>query len=644
MTPLKALCLALAGAVAPAPAAANETYEFFDTEAKVVSAAKTPKSLRQAPATVYVVTAEQIKMSGAQTVWDALRGVPGMDVMATRSAHGEVSVRGINKPLNNRTLILVDGRTVLNALFQFASWDAIPIDMEEIDRIEVVEGPASALYGANALSGVINIITKRPDQLPKMTVKTGGGSHATRLAHVLAADSGENMDYKVGYSWRSTDSFERSGDPAGGAGKVNAFWGWRLPRGVASDLSAGFSRFSTRYGAGFASPVEEGKSGYYRWDVKSGKTHARFFSNFGRTTARDYQAIGNAPLRHVMYDGNLERTFSPSSRNSLIGGVGLRRTEAESPILDPDVVHKDLLSLFLEDDWQLRDRWGLVTSVRFDRDPLTRWRSSPRAAVIFNPDPVNTLRLSAGSGFRNPTLIENHMNFADTFPLAGFPPFTQVNLVTRGNTQLREEKINSLELAHRGSYGPIRSSATGFYYKLKDVIEAGSAVITSMVPPTLGEEVSFENAGVVEARGGELALEAVLSPSLNVTVNYSYQTWRDTSNSGLNTRNSPQNKGNLGIHYREGGWTSGLWVHAVDRTRWEVFGTSLKLPGYVLVNVHLGYEFSRRWKGLELALDGFNIGGRGHYEIAPGGAQGLPGLNGERIGDRVTLSAVYRTR
>ena len=140
----------------------TEVFEFFGAEAKVVSASLEPQAIQRAPATVYVLSQDDIRASGAETLWDALRSVPGVDVMATRAHYGEVSVRGMNKPFSNRTLVLLDGKSVLNGYFDFVNWESIPVSIDEIDRIEVVEGPASALYGANAINGVINIITKRP--------------------------------------------------------------------------------------------------------------------------------------------------------------------------------------------------------------------------------------------------------------------------------------------------------------------------------------------------------------------------------------------------------------------------------------------------------------------------------------------------
>ena len=142
-----ALGLFATARISPVRGEDADIFQFFEKEAEamqVVTVSRLPLSVRQAPATVYVVTAEEIRASGARTLWDALRGVPGVNVMATQTFYGEVSIRGLDKVLSNRTLVLLDGKTVLNGLFDTAYWEGIPVPLAEVDLIEVVEGPASA--------------------------------------------------------------------------------------------------------------------------------------------------------------------------------------------------------------------------------------------------------------------------------------------------------------------------------------------------------------------------------------------------------------------------------------------------------------------------------------------------------------------
>lgn len=129
-------------------------------EIEVVTAAKKVQKISEAPAAMYVITEEDIKQSGATTIPDVLRIVPGIDVMEITATDFAINARGFNQEMSNKMLVLIDSRTMYWDFYGLIAWDSFPIALEEIKRIEIVKGPGSALYGANAFSGVINILTK----------------------------------------------------------------------------------------------------------------------------------------------------------------------------------------------------------------------------------------------------------------------------------------------------------------------------------------------------------------------------------------------------------------------------------------------------------------------------------------------------
>jgi len=135
--------------------------------------------------------------------------LPGLDVMHSETFQGEVSIRGLNKSLNNRMLVLLDGKPVLNGYYDKVAWESIPIGVEEIDRIEVVEGPVSALYGANAVNGVINIISRTPGQLAGGVVRLTAGQRDTYLGNALYGMRRGNLDGKISLGRRTTNLYIR---------------------------------------------------------------------------------------------------------------------------------------------------------------------------------------------------------------------------------------------------------------------------------------------------------------------------------------------------------------------------------------------------------------------------------------------------
>ena len=167
-------------AVAGLARAEDEAVEFFQQEANVVSASKREQPIHQAPATVDVITSEDIRASGAVDLWDVLRFRTGVQVGSTRSSTtGEraiVSIRGFPRSTVSDLQVLVDGRSVFSALRGQVLWSQIPVQLQDIERIEIVRGLDAALYGSNAALGVINIITKKPKGTQALSIEALGGT------------------------------------------------------------------------------------------------------------------------------------------------------------------------------------------------------------------------------------------------------------------------------------------------------------------------------------------------------------------------------------------------------------------------------------------------------------------------------------
>ena len=170
-------------AASPLPAAAAAAAEDAGAvpyEERVVTASRRAQSSLEAPNATTVITAEDIRLSGATSLVELLRRVPGADVMKLGVGSANLSLRGFNQRIANKVLVLVDGRTEYQDFLGMTLWSAVPIGLEEIDRIEVIRGPGSALYGANAMLGVVNIITRAPGTGPARPDERPGGRRATR--------------------------------------------------------------------------------------------------------------------------------------------------------------------------------------------------------------------------------------------------------------------------------------------------------------------------------------------------------------------------------------------------------------------------------------------------------------------------------
>ena len=628
-----------------------DLFEFFAQEATVVTAARQPQPLHRAPATVYVVTARDIETSGAQTLWDALRGVPGVEVMTTRTLHGEVSIRGLNKPLNNRTLVLLDGKTVLNGFWDFVTWENIPVTLEEIDRIEVVEGPVSALYGTNALNGVINIITKIPEQLQGGKLNYSVGERETHLGSLLYGNRRGRTRYKLGLGWRSANRFENPDLSASKVFKIHGFMGRDLATESRLGLTAGLARLRTQLttgppGTGF----DDGGTGFARIDFQHRDIQVRSFWNRGRTTLRNFSSLNEPNMHYDTYDVDVQHSVALSPRHRLIAGGNYRRNTMRSRLFQESPISQNLWAVFFEHEWRAGRDLTLVGGSRLDRHPLSGRVFSPRASAIFSPNPQHVLRFSTGTAFRNPTLTENYGDFQQRGPIPGALADTLLQIMELrilGNGDLESEQILFFEIAHSGRFDRLQIRAAAFHYRLRDII-TGIATGVAVEAPALIVDTTVDNVGETRAWGGEVGAELSVDPRLVLFLNYAHLRLRGEIDLLSEERGGPAHKVNGGFRARTGHLTFNLWTHWVDETSWSrhlLFNPTIgyaKVDSYALVNAWVGYEFSDRLRGLNLALSAFNLLDREHFQILPSLGENEPGQNGEILRRRLTATISYR--
>src|SRR5690242_6576652 len=168
-------------------------------EETVSIASRYEQPISQAPSNVYVITDEDIRQSGSPDLPTVLRRIPGLDVMQVTGATFNVSMRGDNQLISNKLLVMVDGRSIYVDVQGSVFWKAIPVTLPEIKRIEVQKGPASVLYGFNAFDGIINIITKSPEEMKGATGQFGGGAYGTISSAAIYADSYNKLGFRVSY-------------------------------------------------------------------------------------------------------------------------------------------------------------------------------------------------------------------------------------------------------------------------------------------------------------------------------------------------------------------------------------------------------------------------------------------------------------
>jgi iron complex outermembrane receptor protein len=456
------------------------------------------------PAAVSVVPSEQIEVAPDRSFAELLRVVPGVHAVRTSARDHNVTSRQATSTLSNSQLVLVDGRSVYLDFMGVILWDLVPTEPGDVDQIEVVRGPASAVWGANALTGVVNIITKSPREAPgsNLTLTSGGfdrdaGSTAGQGAGLsygfsasLARALSPKLAARASASYSTTDPLPRSvgrmpevvhplapGSPPVGGGELPGDFANLGTTQRRADLRIDQEREGSRisYSAGIAGSegvahsgigpfaLEEGSSlGYGRAAFTRGHFTLGAFVNLLRAKAPNLLARDQAG-RPVRLDVNTE-TYDisagytrPTGNRGVLTLGGSARHDAFEITIAPHAKSRTDLGAYLQEELFLggegASEWRLAVGARLDKyGNLAGVVFSPRLSLIWKPTPNHSVRLLANRAFRSPSAINNHLDQFFQRPVdIGLPaPFL---LATRavGDPDLRRESLTAWEVGYIGT-------------------------------------------------------------------------------------------------------------------------------------------------------------------------------------------------
>ncbi|MBN1384351.1 MAG: TonB-dependent receptor, partial [Elusimicrobia bacterium] len=547
----------------------------------VVSASKAEQPIEASPSTIYVITAEDIKQSGALKIQDVLRMAPGMDYVFGEVGGDVISPRGFYDKFCGRTLVLVDGRSIYIEFFGELHMDEITnLSLEDIERIEIIRGPGSALYGANAYNGVISIFTKSIEDSKNANIKTTVGEDNTFFTNMIHADTIENFGYKVVVreeltgDWR--DKEEQYLEHIRGYVQTE----YKLDEESKLGLSGG--RFRARKAGGeiFTTYVQ---MKYNNKDLQA----QMFFNQFEEELDLGMGLLFvHDPVRTI--DGEIQYSINWMENNNLIYGCDYRGISADSTMLGNQKKSNAIGSFFLQNEYNASDKLTLYAGGRFDYHSEVDNNVSPRVAGVYSLAKDHVLRASYGTAFRNPNLLDLYYN---TNIMGSF---------MLGNEDIEAEQIQSAELGYRGKLTRrIKATLDLFYNKLTKLIEE------SMLA---GNVLQRNNLWDAYAYGGEAGLNFLVTDWLSGLCNYSYQYAEDITND-VRYKVFPRNKVNAGLRCRfENGITAKFLTHYVEKTEVvESFGAgavTVKYPAYTLINARIGCE---PVENLDISLAAYNL-------------------------------------
>ncbi len=596
----------------------------FEDIPMVITPGKKLQPITESPASVYVITAEDIKESGAINLYDVLRQVPGMDVVTSTLGQGDFSMRGFSDLASNKTLLLIDGRSLYLPLQGLQFWEQIPVQMEEIERIEVVKGPVASLYGANANLGLVNIITKKPKQMLGGTYsRTGGTRGASRDALMYAGEKG-NLSYKVSSGWKRMNSINVDTDKrAIDDGQINTELDYAIDEDTNFSLSAGatknniyfiLSQVLQKEQNGFYGPIRS-TNGYAKADFEKGGFKSRLYWAYSDSL----WSTGSVPIDSILnsFDYENRYQFDTSEANSVIIGAGAHYDYAKSNIFPNDEFTDSQLAWdgFLQDDLRLSEKWKLSVSGRFDKYPKLDFEPSGRLALMYYPNPEDMFRISGGYSFRNPTLTEQYVNLQVPLKFLGNLPVGFL-----GSSNLQPEIYTTYELDYEGHRmdGRLRPFVNLFYTDIRSFIypvqNGGGA---------LHLDSQYVNAGEAISAGGETGTEFDINRQFTILGNYAFNNV-DYDHDRLREHYHPKHKITAGLlakffNNRLKARITGHYVSSSHTTfgSFPLLAQPPKLQNYFTEDVWVGYEVS---DSVEVSVAGLNVSDNRHQEI-PGGEE-----------------------
>ncbi len=628
---------------------ASDELELLKEEETVSIASRYEQPISQAPSNVYVITDEEIRQSGAIDLPTVLRRVPGLEVMQMTGADFNVSARGDNQPFANKMLVMVDGRSIYLDVQGTVFWKSIPVTLPEIKRIEVLKGPASAMYGFNAFDGVINIITKSAEEMKGTTLQVGGGELGTLSSAAVHAGTVGKFGYRLSIGRDQTQQWRDHDALAFRSHKFNVETDYALSSVSRLHLSGGLvetNRYDGQVGEVTSNSIRP-SLGYANVLYERGTFLVRAWWSGYRDDATlspvpqlvnllritDRNGSSTNPFSGNTYNVDVQHAANLWAANRLLYGVTYRHNSLSSSATD-QFSREDRLGFFLQDEWRAGTALTVVAGLRYDLHSQINGTWSPRVAILYQPFEGHTFHLSGSAAYRPPTLFESHQDqrVTTTIPTGlplPFPQSVSSTIPVTGNTGLAPEQIISYEAGYQGWYWKhrLRVRANLFFNHLSDLI--GNRIVAD------GASRFVNDQGSADIYGGEAGVEFLATRWLSGFANYSYEEIGQ-SFSGTVRRGAPRSKVSAGVRTE---WENGLsgeigyyYVGAAtyplaqsltllaDIPTTGVTAPSDRVGGYNLLNMRAGYRFWQEkaaagyMRDAEVAVSVFNALNDEHKE------------------------------
>jgi iron complex outermembrane receptor protein len=618
--PIGWLTSLLLTATMPVQAAQVETHNLADlsleelANIQITSVSKKSESLANAPASIFVITGEDIRRSGATTLPEAVRLAPNLQVARVDARNYAITARGFNSPFENKLLVLIDGRTVYTPLFSGVFWDAQDVVLEDIERIEVISGPGATLWGANAVNGVINVITKTAADTQGGLVAAGASKNEKNGVLRYGGVLNNGGHYRVYGKYADNDDTQR----ADGAPVLT---GWRRQQAGFRTDWGNTNQSITLQGDAYNGALHQ--LGTQNISIAGANLVGRLNTKLAEGSELSLQAYWdyterNQPgafIEHLhTLDIQLQHSIKIAQAHDVVWGAGYRFASDhvqndKSFAFLPGSLDMYWGNVFVQDEIALHDSVRLTAGAKLENNNYTGVEFLPTIRLSWKPAANNLIWGSASRSVRTPSRIDRDF-FSPTNPaiVNGVPRFTLA-----GGANFDSEVAKVLEIGYRVQPAPtISYSATAFYSRYDN--------LRTLEPNPNGFGSVFSNGAEGKTRGIEMWGSWQAMPAWRLSAGLVAQR--------INTTLKPGSRDSTGTTGLATSDPSHYWMlrSSYDIAEGKELDMTIRhsgnlstpaVPAYTTMDIRYGWKIRR---DLELSVVGQNLLDRSHpeYGAAPG--------------------------
>lgn len=590
---------------------------------EVTSVSKKEQKLSRTAAAVFVITQEDIRRSGATNIPDVLRMVPGLDVAQINANAWAISARGFNEQFSDKLLVMIDGRSVYTPTFGGVYWDTFDVPLEDIERIEVIRGPGGTVWGANAVNGVINVITKKASETQGGLVVAGGGNADEEMGTLqYGGDLGGSTDYRAYAKYMNEDhSPGLDGAPAGDGWDMLR-GGFRLDSALSTDdkLTMEGSVYGGREGQGFLG-LAPGLVTSEFGDLGGGDLEAFWNHTYSEQSASTLQVSFDRYERTVPFkddrntmDVTFQHYFPWGERQNLIWGAEYRFTNHDSNSAAVFYAAYDnsgeFYSTFVQDEIVVvRDSLYFTAGTKLEHNNYNSFDLLPSARLAWQPNAKNTLWTAVSRAERTPSSgdVADQVNGGEIPGPGGVP----IEIVLSGNPNFENEKLLAYEAGYRAAVtNSLSVDFSAYFNSYQDLrtLETGAlTMVSTPAPAHFLLPLSFGNGMNGESHGLEIAGNWKPTARWTIKTGFAFEqvdvrldpTSDDTILSSVDRGGSPENSIQLQSHVDLG--------HAITWDASAYFSSrlpALEVPSRTRLDTGLTWQFR---KSIAASLVGQNL-------------------------------------